>query len=87
MHGDMPNDEYFFYVLKSHEFLPIFEGDQNQMQEGFKSYLKNQQSGKGCQLEIYSPEAIHFYLPIGNQQHYLDLAYDKNGNYSMVVPK
>ena len=48
MHGSMPNDEYFFYVLKSMEFQPVFDGDQAQLYEGFKSYQKIKNAGKGC---------------------------------------
>ncbi|CDW78395.1 UNKNOWN [Stylonychia lemnae] len=68
LHGKLPNEEYYFYVLRNLEFQPVMKGDLQQMKIWYQEYQKHQEKGEGCQMEIYDKDSIHFYLPITNMQ-------------------
>lgn len=66
LHGQLPNQEYYFYLLRSLEFEPVFKGDQLTIRQKYGQYMKNMEKGNSCQLELYDKDNIHFYLPLEN---------------------
>ena len=38
LYGKIPNEEYYFYILKNMEFQPVLKGDPEQMRDWYLEY-------------------------------------------------
>lgn len=39
LHGRLPNEEYYFYVLRNLEFQPVMKGDTEQLKQWYVQFL------------------------------------------------
>jgi hypothetical protein len=69
----VPNEEYYIYLLKDADFLPVLKGDMNRLRGHFQEVQKRERDGCKVKFEIHSVSTIYFYLPLNEIDFFLGM--------------